>query len=146
MTYLRDVIERVSRQFLKNGSFFLQPGESINDAVIRERVPNEFGVYLIYDRNRTSRPIDIGKAGTMRTDGTWKNQGLRGRLTAIQKHKRRVEYFRELMCDTCTGGLEFRWFVTHDGEKGRLPALVEMELLQAHVDEFRRLPDNNECA
>jgi hypothetical protein len=143
---LRDAIKRVSEQFSRNGSFLLLPNESINEVVVRERVSNEYGVYIIFSCDKPECPIYIGKAGTIRTNGTWKEQGLRERLTAVQKKKRRVEFFRGLMRDTYRNGLEFRWFITHDGKDGRLPALAEIELLQAHLDEFGCLPELNEAA
>jgi hypothetical protein len=46
----------------------------------------------------------------------------------------------------CIEGLQFHWFITHDRKEGRLPALAEMELLQAHFDEFKCLPAFNESA
>lgn len=148
MPQLHDAIERISTRTSDSdkGSFLLKPGESINEVVARENVPNERGVYLIYDHRDPRHLIYIGKAGTIRADGSWKRQGIRGRLTAVQKRMRRVDFFRKLMREKSCDGLEFDWFITHDGKEGRLPALVEMELLQAHLDEFARLPVLNESA
>jgi hypothetical protein len=146
MTRFGDAFERAAADANNKGSFQLLPGESINNVVARENVPNGRGVYLIFDPRHSKQPIYIGKAGTMQADGCWEMQGIRGRLTAVQKKMRRVDFFRELMRARCCDGLVFHWFVTHDGEKGRLPALVEMELLQAYLDEFGRLPILNESA
>jgi hypothetical protein len=41
-------------------------------------------------------------------------------------------FFRSLMADKGRAGLTFVWFVTHDQNSRVIPALVEMELLQAH--------------
>jgi hypothetical protein len=63
-----------------------------------------------------------------------------------QDGKYRREYFRELMSEESIAGLTFRWFVTHDQNKRIIPALPEIELLQAHFDQFDCLPKLNRCA
>jgi hypothetical protein len=146
MNEFADAVELLSASTSVKGGFRLLPGESINLVVAREKIPNGRGVYLIAGLCVPKRTIYIGKAGTMNRDGSWKGQGIRGRLINAQKKMRRVDFFRELMRTSCQEGLEFHWFVTYDGDRGRLPALVEMELLQAHFDEFGRLPDLNESA
>ncbi len=146
MNEFADAIQSLSANTSARGSFQLAPSEAINDVVARENVPNGRGVYLIFDLCDPKRPIYIGKAATMNRDGSWKRQGIRGRLTNMQKKMRRVDFFCELMRTTCKWGLEFHWFITHDGKKSRLPSLVEMELLQAHFEEFGCLPTINESA
>jgi hypothetical protein len=146
MNEFAHAIENLSTNTRATGTFRLLPSESINLVVARERVPNGRGVYLIFNLCHPKQPIYVGRAGTMNRDGSWKGQGIRGRLINAQKKMRRVDFFRGLMGTTCTTGLEFHWFITHEGEKGRLQALVEMELLQAHLDEFGCLPELNESA
>jgi hypothetical protein len=146
MNEFADALKSLSANTNIKGTFRLMPGESINLVVTREKVPNGRGVYLIFDLCHPKQPIYVGKAGTIYRDGKWSNQGIRGRLVNVQKKMRRVDFFRGLMGATCTSGLEFHWFITHENNGGRLPALVEMQLIQAHLDEFGSLPEHNESA
>jgi len=145
MTF-KTTLESYYTRFATNGEFSLFPTESINDVVKKEGVSNGYGVYVIFSRDNLERPIYIGRAGTICKNGAWKKQGIRERLTAVQKGMRRVDYCRKLMKVKYRNGLQFRWFITRDGKEERLPALVEAELLQAHLDEFRCLPPLNETA
>jgi hypothetical protein len=97
---LRDVIKNLQER-CAHGEFRLRRGESINEAVLRNDVPNKPGVYLIFDTGDLECPIYIGKAGTMNQDGSWKAQGIKGRLRAKQKKKRRVRFFIEKMDEDC---------------------------------------------
>ncbi|MGB6727930.1 MAG: hypothetical protein WBE74_18715 [Terracidiphilus sp.] len=146
MNEFDDAIYSLSASAKPKGSFQLLPGESINSVVARENVPNARGVYLVFDLCDLKRAIYIGKAGTVNRDGSWRGQGIRGRLKNVQKKMRRVDFFLELMGKTCKKGLAFHWFIAHEGKEGRLPSLVEMELLQAYFDEFGCLPTLNESA
>ena len=143
---LKAVIEGVRTRFANNGQFSMFPQESIDDVVRREKVPNARGVYIIFRSDNLERPLYIGKAGTMRTDGSWKVQQLRKRLTMKQEGTFRRVFFRSLMADKGRAGLTFVWFVTHDQNSRVIPALVEMELLQAHYDQYGCLPELNKSA
>jgi len=57
----------------------------------------------------------------------------------------RREFFRKLMADKSLTGLTFLWFVTHDQNTRVIPALAEMELLQAYYDQHGCLPELNSC-
>ena len=141
-------LERVENQF-RNGQFTLHRDESINEVVSREKVPNEPGVYIVFgtDDHDWKRPLYIGKAGTLKNDGTWKGQKLRGRLKNKQHQMARRDFFITLMDTEYAEGLTFRWFVTQDQKTGTvIPALAEAELLQAYYDDCKRLPEVNECA
>jgi hypothetical protein len=35
-------------KYVKNGTFILSQAESVNKAVTENKVPNDFGIYLIY--------------------------------------------------------------------------------------------------
>lgn len=143
MTF-KDSIERAETRF-SYGRFSLLPDESIKDVVNRENVPNARGIYIIFRCDDLQIPLYIGKAGTMQTDGTWKKQGLRERLTMKQDGMYRSEFFRKLMSDKVLTGLTFLWFVTHHQNSGVIPAFAEMELLQAHYDQYGSLPELNKC-
>ena len=145
MTFAMAVENAVSR-YPNNGCFSLLPEESINDVVKREGVPAARGIYIIYRCDDAERPLYIGKAGTVNQDGVWKEQGLAKRFTMKQDGKYRREYFRELMSNQSIPGLTFLWFVTHDAIIKVIPTLAEMELLQAHFDQYECLPKLNRCA
>ena len=139
-------VEAARGRYPHNGRFSLLPEESINDVVKRERVPAARGIYIIYKYDDAEKPWYIGRAGTVNQDGAWKEQGLAKRLTMKQEGKYRREYFRELMRERSLAGLMFQWFVTHDQTNKVIPALAELELLQAHLDEYGCLPKLNRCA
>jgi hypothetical protein len=145
MTFAR-AVEDARTRFPNNGRFSLRPDESINEVVKREKVPNARGIYIVFGCDDGQRPLYIGKAGTVNQGGTWKDQGLAKRLTMKQDGKFRREYFRELMMKEAVAGLSFQWFVTHDQDSKVIPALAEMELLQAHFDQYDCLPKLNRCA
>lgn len=139
-------IQNVCRRFPEHGRFDLLPGESINLVVGREHVSKGRGVYVIFRRNDFSKPIYVGKAGSLQRGNSWKDQGIRGRLTAKQDGRSRSEYFHTLMQEECATGLSSLWFVTHDDISCKtLPALAEMELIQAYYDQFGDIPEKNKC-
>lgn len=140
-----NAIECARKKFVQHGEFTLLSNESINEVVKREHVPDDPGVYMYFSRDDLKHPLYIGKAGTMRTDGTWMDQRLRKRLTRKQGGLYRKEYFRKLMAESKFAGLIFFWFVTHSQNGKVIPALAELELMQAHYDEFRCLPKLNKC-
>ena len=139
-------VEDTRTRYPNNGRFSHLRDESINDMVRREKIPDARGVYIIFRCDDAERPLYIGKAGTVNQDGAWKEQGLAKRLTMKQDGRYRREYFRELMSEQSIAGLTFHWFVTHDQSNKVIPALAEMELLQAHFDQYDCLPQLNRCA
>ena len=143
MTF-KDAIKHAETRF-SYGRFSLLPNESIKEVVSRENVPNDQGIYIIFRCDDLQRPLYIGKAGTMQTDGTWKEQGLKKRLTMKQDGMYRSEFFRKLMADKVLTGLTFLWFVTHRQNSGVIPAFAEMELLQAYYNQYGSLPELNKC-
>lgn len=130
MTFAMAVDDARTR-FPNNGRFSLHAEESINDVVKREKVPAGRGVYIIFRWDDAERPLYIGRAGTVNQDGKWKEQDLAKRLTMKQGGKYRREYFRDLMREQSIAGLTFQWFATYDQTNKVIPALAEMELLQA---------------
>lgn len=139
-------VEEARIRYPNNGRFSLLAEESINDVVKREKVPAARGVYIIFRCDNAERPIYIGRAGTVNQDGKWKEQGLAKRLTMKQGGECRRNFFRSEMRKQSIAGLTFLWFVTHDQNNKIIPALAEMELLQAHFDQYDCLPQLNRCA
>jgi hypothetical protein len=142
---LESAIKDARTRFANNGRFSLLPDESINEVVKREKVANARGIYIIFRCDDAQKPLYIGKAGTVNLDGAWKKQGLSERLTMKQDGMYRRDFFRKLMKEGSIAGLTFHWFVTHDQNSKIIPALAEMELLQAHFDQYGCLPKLNRC-
>ena len=139
------MIDRARTRFANNGSFSLLQDECIKEVVRRKKVPNLPGIYIIFRSDDLQRPIYVGKAGTIKTDGSWKIQGIRKRLTMKQDGIYRSKFFPKLMAEKCISSLTFFWFVTHSQNSNIIPALAEMELLQAHYEQFGCLPELNKC-
>lgn len=138
------LLDEFRRRFPVRGDFTLDPGELISKAVTSHNVPNQFGVYVISSNTCSGRTvIYIGKAGTVTADGSWKEQGIRKRLTKKQGDQRRNDFFKRIMEEGQFYGLQFEWFVTFDDESKITPALAEAELLQAYFSEYGRLPKHN---
>jgi len=136
----------LKKAFPTHGRFVLRLDDALRKTVREAHVPNEYGVYLVYAGPRCAEyPIYIGKSGTMKQDGSWKTQGLAGRLIARQGKVSRPEFFQNVIRERGYQALSFLWFVTHDGERGLLPCLVEAQLLQRFYERRRRLPLLNEA-
>ena len=142
---LQKAIERARNQFANNGRFSVLPNESINEVVSREKLPDAPGIYIIFPCDDLERPLYIGRAGTINTDGSWKGQKLRGRMTMKQGGMSRRKFFCRLMADRGLSGLTVLWFVTHNQDNKILPAMAEIELLQAHYSQYGCLPALNKC-
>ena len=142
---LKRSIQDLANRSLRSGSFSLERGQRIKEVLLREKVPNEPGVYIIFNSSDLERPVYIGRAGTMNRNRSWKKQGISGRLNAVQKDQRRWSFFISEMEKRYQNGLTFFWFVTHDRPTGVIPAFLEMKLLEAYFDEYEGLPELNEC-
>ena len=140
-------MEQYDEMFPTKGYFRLKRGENLRACISRNEVPEMPAAYLIYGVTRTqSDLLYIGKSGTLRTDGTFKNQGLATRLRMKQGKKWRAEFYEEQMQDLQLSGLEFRWWGTFDHDDRVLPILAEAELFQAYFNDCGRLPAWNKAA
>ena len=141
------LLREFQSKFQNNGSFTLKPGQSISTAVREHNVPNQHGVYAISSLTGSfSEYVYVGKAGTITSDGHWKEQGLRKRLTKKQGDESRVVFFRRVIEANGFSGLYFEWFVTFGAESTVLPVIAEAQLLQAFFNEYGRLPKLNRSA
>jgi len=128
-------------KFPIHGTFKILNGRELSNKIRENRVPDKPGVYLIYSESIDPESLlYIGKAGTMKTDGSFKNQGLSGRLCAKQDGKPRPQFFQEVMDQFAIQALYFQWFVTFAEDTKILPAKAEADLIQAYYDTFGRLP------
>ncbi len=143
-----DAVAEFRERFPDQGSFDLKPGESIKAAVTRHDVSSGRGVYVITAcRGGQREVVYIGKAGTIRTDGSFKDQGIAKRLTMKQdKHTYREVFFREIIATERLDCLQFEWFVTSAEECSVPPFLAEAQLLAAFFRVTKRLPRLNKAA
>jgi hypothetical protein len=131
------ILELKNKSFI-SGNFELKQGEDIRKILKEKNVPNEYGVYIIY--NDKNEIIYIGKAGTVNNDGSFKKQGLRKRLKNRQQKKSRNIFFQEIIGKYNYEFLYFKWFVTYRENKGIYPFLAEAELLAKYLDIYKKLP------
>lgn len=112
-TFQRELM-RLQRKFT-HGDFTLNTRANLRKVIKDNAVPNEYGVYII---SKNKKPDDvvlyIGKAGTMLSDGIFKEQGLAKRLQAKQGGMRRAEFFKVMMKELKINELHFKWFATFE--------------------------------
>ena len=136
-----ELVRIASQSFPQNGSFKLLPGQDIHERIRESRVPDKPGVYLICGTERERcRLLQIGKAGTLTNDGSFKNQKLPGRLGAKQGGMSRQKFFQIEMSERQLDSLLFYWFVTFDRKLRIIPAKAEADLLQRYFDDNGHLP------
>lgn len=141
-----ELVAQYRQQFTQNGSFELRSGQQMRLRCVEEQVPELPGVYLIYGRRQSETELlYIGKAGTLRKDGTFKDQKLRGRLNNKQQGMPRQEFFEQQMHAVGLDALAFTWFVTFDSRSRIIPAKAEADLLQVYFAETGQLPEWNDC-
>lgn len=141
---VQELIDRYAIEFPVNGTFVVRLGESTATIVAASSVPDAPGVYMICGgQEDASHLVYVGKAGTIRTDGSFKRQQLPGRLTATRGDQSSNAYFQGKMREGTLDQLIFRWFVTYSENSRIIPVKAEGDLLQAYFDDFSRLPDWN---
>ena len=126
------MINVLKKKYPKCGKFNVSVGQKITDAAKENNVPNEYGIYLIYEGfDCNGELIYIGRSGTIQSDGTMGNQGIRKRLGMKQDGMYRNDFFRKEM-EKRQKGISVAWFVTFsiEGQK-TLPALAESQAMQA---------------
>lgn len=88
-------------------------GKTYYDGLINQNVFNEIGIYVIFN------PVEdciiyVGKGGTLKTDGTFKNQKLDGRLKAPRGNfNNSFEYFKQFMNQNNYQNLHFYIFYSN---------------------------------
>lgn len=136
-----DLLKQYETMFPANGSFDISSGNELRTQIAETRVPNKPGCYLIYSNViENSKLIYIGKAGTMKNNGVFKDQGLAKRLCAKQDKKSRSQFFQEVIEAYALNSLIFQWFVTFDSKSKIIPAKAESDLLQAYYNSYGKLP------
>ncbi|WP_457560879.1 hypothetical protein [Caminibacter sp.] len=145
-------------KFLQNSLDFLSPClkeiiviEYTKDSDINKLLFEHFGpkssqkkikaVYVIYGiKGNTKHLIYIGKAGTVKNDGTFKNQGI-DRLSNRRKGTSSQKWYQELL--KSYDKLVFEILIL---KEDCIPSFVENLLLQRYFFEYKRLPLYNKEA
>ncbi len=97
-----------------------------------------FGVYIVRCR-KNQEVIYIGRGGTIKQNGEFKQQDIRGRLTNTRGRRSADDTFCEYVKKY--GALRIEFFILMD--KGFCPGAVEALLLQAYLKENGHLPEKN---
>lgn len=131
-------------KYLNNDHFFFKIGDNLKE--VSKAVPDLPGIYYIL--RLAKGKIDlvyIGKSGTIKQNGSFKQQGLNGRLNNKQNGLKRQDYF-EMKCEQeRIDALDIYWYVTFDHKNKDLPGFVEGILMQRFFESFDQLPEwNNE--
>ncbi len=139
-------IENLVEDYLyrdEHGIFYLEKGARIESVLIKNAVPNKYGVYIIYSvKDNQEEIIYIGKAGTITTNGKFKRQGIRNRLKAVATNNMpRSKYFQQEVIEKYGfDKLKFVWIVTFNDTRKELPAHAEAKLVQLYYDNYHKLP------
>lgn len=128
--------ENLKKQFTFN-FFSLTNIDNITDMLIKNKVPNSFGIYIIYKNEKLYENIlYIGKLGEIDTKGNEKKQGLLKRLSNTRDKKTANEYFKNLF-DENIKELIIEYYET---PKTFIPSFVEATLIQEYFQIFQKLP------
>ncbi|WP_372365123.1 hypothetical protein [Candidatus Uabimicrobium sp. HlEnr_7] len=146
MDYLEDIetaLILVKQRASSFGSFAYDFCDQHFSAVARQNLKeycDSYGVYIIRQAT-TLKIIYIGKAGTVKNDGTFKQQGLFKRLTNERSQKTPANIWFKGLLDKY-GSLQIDYFIL---EKSFCPAFAEAILLQTYLNENGFLPEKNEA-
>ena len=138
------MISVLKKKYPMNGQFNVSMGQKITEAAKENNVPNDYGIYLIYEgADCNGELIYIGCSGTMQSDGTMGSQGIRKRLGMKQRGMYRNDFYIKEM-EKRQKGISVAWFVTFNiaGQK-TLPAFAESEAMQEFYELEGRLPELN---
>jgi len=81
-------------KYKNNGHFFFEKDKNLKE--LSKDVPNLPGVYYILRLSRGKIDlVYIGKSGTILQNGSFKEQGLKGRLNNKQEGIKREDFFNE---------------------------------------------------
>lgn len=130
------------KKYKNNGHFLFKKDDRL--ASVSINVPNLQGVYYVL--KLADAKVDlvyIGKSGTILQDGSFKEQGLRGRLNNKHDGVRRQEYFDNKIEVENIEALDIYWFVTFDKHNRDLPGYVEGIIIQRYYEIHGTLPPWN---
>lgn len=139
-----ECVGKVRGQSVKHGTVDWDPATSLQTTLADGEVRDEPGVYVLSAlRDDDATVVYVGRAGTLRNDGTFKDQKLLGRLHAKQDGMSREVFFKQKLGEGGFTALRIEWFQTWDERAHRVPALEEAELIQAYFNDRGCLPPWN---
>lgn len=137
-------LENLKELFPEYGHFEYRLGENLRSTVASAKVPNLPGVYLFCAPTQVSdKWLYIGKAGTILTDGSLRDQGLKKRIPNRHDGESRQKFLEEKMGRLGLSAIRILWFVTFNQQTKLIPAKTEADLLQAYFEENGKLPPWN---
>lgn len=120
-----------------SGSFTFRLGDSLSRQ--SAGVPDGYGVYCIRAGSPHGELLYVGKGGSIQSDGQYRRQNLRQRLTNRQNGVSRQCYFTDkLRSEPALGSLLIEWYIVDEHKV--LPGFCESLLLQHHYALHHRLP------
>lgn len=128
-----------TKKYENCGHFFFKKGDRL--AEVSQGVPELPGVYyIVCMRNNKIELMYIGKSGTIKQTGEFKEQYLKRRLNNKQDGMKRQDYFNRKMIEEAIYELDIYWFVTMDRRNNDLPGYVEGILIQRFFEVYGKLP------
>lgn len=129
-------------KYKNNGHFFFKKGDDLKQ--VSATVPEMPGVFYILRLSKGHVDlVYIGKSGTLKQNGKFKNQLLNKSLNNEQNGTKRQDFFNQKMVQEDIDGLDIYWFVTQDKNHHDLPEYVEGTILQRFYEVYGRLPEWN---
>ena len=126
-------------KYKNKGHFTFKKGGKLSH--VSKEVPKLPGIYYIVKIVKDVKElVYIGKAGTMRMEGTFSAQSLKGRINNKHGDVKRQIYFENKYEAEQIDSLEVYWFVTFDENHNDLPGFVEGLLIQRYYEKFDSLP------
>ena len=132
-----------SNQFLINSvNMNNVNGKRYYNATINLNVLKQYGIYA-FGNSLDNKLLYIGMAGTLKNDGTYKNQNLNGRLSLAERDgfPNGFEYFRNLMNTNNFESLFFLVIYTNiNNPPGYFPGFVEVSSIHQFYTQNNVLP------
>lgn len=126
----------IKEQFTSN-HFSFTKNDNITNILIKNEVPNTFGIYIIYKNEKVyENIIYIGKAGEIDNIGSVKKQGLLKRLSNTRDKKTANEYFKDLFDED----IKLLIIEYYENPESFIPSFVESSLIQEYYQTFQKLP------
>ena len=149
LTSITDVSDGDEKQFIfvRQNPFtytYYEFEGNLKGTIKEANIPEKPGVYIISGIvNGIRKVFFIGKAGTMKRDGSLGRQTLSKRLTAKQKGITARKFYNKMMKEMNLKRIKFSWFVTYNKDIKILPKKAEADLLQSYFNKFNVLPTWN---
>lgn len=137
-------MQQILSKYKNCGEFFFSLGSLLSNVC---NAPPLYGVYIIYAivPNVNDKLLYIGKGGSIKTNATFKNQKLCGRINATRGNGTAQTYFTTQMNNLSIQTIRFNWYVTFQNQLRDIPGCVEALLIQRYFQIYGALPPWNVC-